>query len=32
MRWNQESLVKVRGNVLIAVGVVVLIAYLVSRL
>jgi hypothetical protein len=32
MRWTQESLVKTRGIVMIAVGALVVIAYLVSRL
>lgn len=32
MRWTQESLVKVRGIVMVVVGVLVLIAFLVSRL
>ena len=31
MRWTQESLVKVRGILMVAVGVIVLIAYLISR-
>jgi len=32
MRWTQESLVKVRGIVIVAVGVLVLLAYIISRL
>ena len=32
MRWTQESLVKARGTIMIAVGVLVLIAFLISRL
>ena len=32
MRWTQESLVKVRGIVIVVVGVLVLLAYLISRL
>jgi hypothetical protein len=32
MRWTQESLVKVRGIVMVVVGALVLIAFLVSRL
>jgi hypothetical protein len=32
MRWTQESLVKARGVVMAVVGVLVLLAYLISRL
>ena len=32
MRWTQESLVKTRGIVMVVVGVLVLIAYVISRL
>jgi hypothetical protein len=32
MRWTQESLVKARGIVMVVVGVLVLVAYLISRL
>jgi hypothetical protein len=32
MRWTQESLVKARGIVMVVVGVLILIAYLISRL
>jgi hypothetical protein len=32
MRWTQENLVKARGIVLVAVGALILIAYVVSRL
>ena len=32
MRWTQENLVKVRGTVLVAIGVVIVVAYLISRL
>jgi hypothetical protein len=32
MRWNQESLVTVRGIVMFVVGGLVLLAYIISRL
>jgi len=32
MRWTQENLVKARGVVMVAVGVLILVAYLISRL
>ena len=32
MRWTQESLVKARGIVMVVVGVLVVVAYLISRL
>jgi hypothetical protein len=32
MRWTQENLVKARGVVMVAVGALILIAYLISRL
>jgi hypothetical protein len=32
MRWTQESLLRVRGIVMIVVGLLVLVAYLISRL
>ena len=32
VRWTQESLLKVRGIVMAAVGVLILLAYLISRL
>jgi hypothetical protein len=32
MRWNQESLVKVRGIVIFVVGALILLAYVISRL
>ena len=32
MRWTQESLVNARGIVMVVVGVLVLVAYLISRL
>jgi hypothetical protein len=32
MRWTQESLGKVRAFVMVGVGVLVLLAYIVSRL
>ena len=32
MRWTQENLVNVRGIVLLAVGALILVAYLISRL
>jgi len=32
MRWTQESLVKARGIVMVVVGVLLLVAYLISRL
>jgi hypothetical protein len=32
MRWTQESLVKARGIVMVVVSVLILIAYLISRL
>ena len=32
MRWTQESLVKTRGIVMVVVGVLVLVAYVISRL
>jgi hypothetical protein len=31
MRWTQKSLVKARGIVMVVVGVLILIAYLISR-
>jgi hypothetical protein len=31
MNWNQESLQKVRGYVLLGLGVLILVAYLLSR-
>jgi hypothetical protein len=32
MRWTQESLVKTRGIVMVVVGVLVVVAYVISRL
>jgi hypothetical protein len=32
MRWTQESLVKARGIMMVVVAVLVLVAYLISRL
>jgi hypothetical protein len=32
MRWTQENLVKARGIVMVAVGALILVAYLISRL
>jgi hypothetical protein len=32
MRWTQENLARVRGFVIVAVGALILVAYLVSRL
>jgi hypothetical protein len=32
MRWSQENLVKVRGIVMVAVGALIGLAYLISRL
>lgn len=32
MRWNQESLLKARGVVMVVVAVLILVAYLISRL
>jgi hypothetical protein len=32
MRWTQENLVKARGFVMVAVGALILAAYLISRL
>jgi hypothetical protein len=32
MRWTQESLVNARGVVMVAVGALVFLAYLISRL
>jgi len=31
MRWNQESLSKVRAVILVAVGIAILFTYLISR-
>ena len=31
MRWTQESLVDARGAIMVAVGALILIAYLISR-
>jgi hypothetical protein len=32
MRWTQETLVNARGVVMVVVGVLILVAYLISRL
>ena len=32
MRWTQENLQKARGIVIVAVGALILVAYLISRL
>jgi hypothetical protein len=32
MRWTQENLVKARGMVLVAIGALILVAYLISHL
>jgi hypothetical protein len=31
MRWSQESLVKIRGRLMVVVGVLIVIAYLIAH-